>query len=47
MNRPLVSLCMPTSNRADSLRNGLQDTLRQDYEALEILISDNASSDDT
>ncbi len=47
MTPPLVSLCVPTRNRATSLARGLVSTCGQDYESLEILISDNASDDDT
>jgi glycosyltransferase involved in cell wall biosynthesis len=44
---PLVSICIPTRNRARSLRNTFDSITRQDYPHLEILISDNASDDDT
>ncbi len=44
---PLVSICVPTSNRAAALRAGLTDARRQDYPRIEILISDNASDDET
>lgn len=44
---PLVSICMPTYNRASALRRGLADAQRQRYEPLEIVISDNASTDET
>jgi len=47
VTRPLVSLCVPTYNRAASLRATLPTVLNQDYPNLEILISDNGSSDDT
>lgn len=47
MERPLVSLCVPTANRAEELRAGLPSILGQDYPNLEILISDNASEDGT
>lgn len=45
--RPRVTLAVPTRNRAHFLRHIVQDILDQDYENLEILISDNASSDGT
>jgi glycosyltransferase involved in cell wall biosynthesis len=45
--RPLISICVPTANRADFLRLSLPTIAAQDYEPLEILISDNASSDAT
>ncbi len=44
---PLVSLCVPTRNRAASLRESLESICGQDYSPIEILISDNASEDDT
>ena len=47
MTEPLVSLCVPTRNRAEGLARGLVSTCGQDYSRLEILISDNASDDDT
>lgn len=45
--QPLVSLCMPTRNRAADLVNALPMILGQTYPHLEILISDNASDDET
>ena len=47
MSRPLVSIVVPTCNRADSLRRRLAEIRRLAYEPLEILISDNASADHT
>ncbi len=47
MTQPLVSICVPTHNRADALKTTLPSILEQDYKALEILISDNASTDGT
>ena len=47
MNGPLVSLCVPTYNRADSLAVSLESICGQDYEPVEILISDNGSTDET
>lgn len=44
---PLVSICIPTRNRAPWLRESLKSIRGQDYAPLEILISDNASDDDT
>jgi len=44
---PLVTICLPTYNRAPMLRNSLQTICAQDYEPLEILISDDASTDGT
>ena len=47
MVKPLVSICLPTCNRGTQLRENLQTVLGQDYAPLEIVISDNASTDDT
>ena len=47
MSRPLVSLCVPTYNRAAALRESLRSIQGQDYSHLEILISDNGSTDET
>ena len=47
MTAPLVSICVPTRNRAASLRESLKSICGQDYSPIEILISDNCSEDDT
>jgi glycosyltransferase involved in cell wall biosynthesis len=47
MGNPLVSICVPTRNRARFLRQSLETIRGQDYEPLEILISDNESDDET
>lgn len=47
MPKPLVSVCIPTRNRAASLRATLKTISGQDYSPLEILVSDNCSDDDT
>ena len=47
MVQPLVSLCIPTFNRASALRESWKDIAGQDYDRLEIIISDNGSTDDT
>jgi glycosyltransferase involved in cell wall biosynthesis len=44
---PLVSLCVPTYNRAAFLRESLATIQAQDYRPLEIVISDNGSTDET
>ena len=43
----LVSIGVPTYNRVVSLERALKSALAQDYEAVEIIISDNASTDGT
>ncbi|MBI1952771.1 MAG: glycosyltransferase family 2 protein [Candidatus Omnitrophica bacterium] len=47
MPQPLVSICVPTCNRAAFLRESLKSIQGQDYPSLEIVISDNASEDET
>lgn len=47
MSSPLVSICVPTYNRASALRESLKSICGQDYAPLEILISDNCSPDET
>ena len=45
--RPLVSICVPTRNRGAVLRDAILNICAQDYAPIEILISDNASEDNT
>lgn len=48
MNRlPLVSVGVPVLNGGEHLRSTLDGLLRQDYEPLEVIITDNASTDST
>jgi len=47
MNEPLVSIVIPTCNRADLLRIALQSVVDQSYENVQIIVLDNASSDNT
>ena len=44
---PKVSILIPTFNRAGYLRQAIESALRQDYSNLEVIVSDNASTDDT
>lgn len=47
-NAPLISIGIPTYNRADSyLRETLESALCQTYRNVEIVVSDNGSTDDT
>lgn len=47
-NQPLVTIGIPTYNRADGyLRQCLESALSQSYQNLEVIVSDNASSDGT
>lgn len=44
---PLVSVCIPTFNRADKLKRAVDCLLASSYPNLEIIISDNGSGDHT
>jgi glycosyltransferase involved in cell wall biosynthesis len=44
---PLISIGIPTRNRLDYLKKALESALSQSYENIEIIISDNASTDST
>ncbi len=44
---PLVSVIIPTYNRPDYLREAIQSALGQSYPHMEILVRDNASTDET
>lgn len=44
---PLVSVGIPTYNRARTLKKAVNSILGQDYPNIELIISDNASTDDT
>src|SRR6266404_5120117 len=46
-NAPLISIGLPTYNRAAHLRQAIESVLAQDYSHLELVISDNASTDET
>ena len=43
----LVSVCLPVRNGGEHLEQAIHSVLAQDYEELELLISDNASTDHT
>lgn len=45
--QPLVSIGIPTYNRASLLHRSVDSALSQDFENVEIIISDNASTDET
>ena len=45
--KPLVSIGLPTYNRDRYLQQALDSLLSQDYENLEIIVSDNHSTDET
>jgi glycosyltransferase involved in cell wall biosynthesis len=44
---PLVSIGIPTYNRRESLERTVRSALAQDHSALEVVVSDDASTDDT
>lgn len=47
LSLPRVSIIIPTYNRREFLEQALESVLEQDYEKLEIIVSDNASTDGT
>lgn len=47
MARPTFSIVLPTRNRAGLLRLALQTVLEQTFDDFEVVIADNASTDDT
>ena len=47
VEKPLVSAVITTHNRIDMLRRAIGSVLSQDYENLELVVVDDASSDDT
>jgi len=47
LDQPLVSIAIPTMNRRHDLPTSIGSILAQNYHNLEILISDNGSTDDT
>ena len=46
-NNPLVSICVPTYNNARFLTRSLNSIMNQTYKNIEIIVSDNASTDNT
>ena len=44
---PLVTIAIPTFNRASWLGDCVRSALSQSYRNIEVLVSDNASTDDT
>lgn len=47
MNNPLLSVAIPTRNRIALLRRAIESVLQQSFQDYEILIIDNASTDET
>jgi glycosyltransferase involved in cell wall biosynthesis len=44
---PLVSVVIPTYNRAEMIRESLDSVLEQDFDSYEVIVSDDGSTDDT
>src|SRR5258708_6443684 len=44
---PKVTVCLPTYNRAHYLREAIESVLSQTFQDFELLICDNASTDET
>lgn len=47
MNRPIVSICIPTFNRPELLREAVQSCLNQTFSDIEIVITDNSDNDES
>ena len=47
MNSPMVSICIPTFNRPDLLREAVMSCFNQTYSDFEIVITDNSTTDDS
>ena len=47
MNDPLVSICIPTYNRANYITKAIDSALGQTYRNIEVIVVDNASTDNT
>ena len=47
MSRPLVSIVVPTYERAGFVETAIMSLLDQDYPALEVIVVDDGSSDET
>ncbi|MBN2735024.1 MAG: glycosyltransferase [Methanomicrobiaceae archaeon] len=45
MNQPLVSICIPTFNRAGMVGKAIDSALAQTYKNIEVIVVDNASTD--
>lgn len=47
MTVPFFSVCIPTYNKSEDLKNAINSVLEQTYKDFELIISDNNSPDDT
>ena len=46
-DKPLVSICIPTYNRAGMIGKAIESALGQTYRNIEVIVVDNASTDNT
>ena len=46
-DEPLVSICIPTYNRAGMIGRAIESALGQTHRNIEVIVVDNASSDNT
>ena len=44
---PLVSVCVPAYNNADTIRATVESVLASDYRPIEVIVVDDCSTDDT
>ena len=47
LNKPLVSICIPTYNKGEYIKQTLDSLVNQSYEKIEIIVYDNNSTDNT
>ena len=47
MSQPLISICIPSYNRADLIEETINSALSQTYTNIEVIINDNCSTDGT
>ncbi|MBX2905716.1 MAG: glycosyltransferase family 2 protein [Taibaiella sp.] len=47
MSQPLVSICIPSYNRADLIEETISSALAQSYHNVEVIVNDNCSTDDS
>lgn len=47
MNKPLVTVIIPTYNRAKTIERSINSVLSQSYSNLELIVVDDGSSDNT
>ena len=47
MDKPSISIILPTFNRSDTINNAIESILNQTFTSLEIIIVDDASTDKT